>query len=239
MSLYTLTERRYSRTMAAEYDATEFVDTDFRAHKSPGAGDQFRAPSREEVDRKVVEAQQKLAELKRAQEELERERSGLEELRRRQLEFQTGRQEIQQNLTRGLGLLEEAEFSARREGEQMAKTIADFRDVLSKVEMVREDQWSKENFNVELTRALTAVENARMEWNAARLKIPVLAGETAKKPEAPVAPAPAPMTFANLSFWQLCRFGLAMTWPVLLVGLSLIGLLIAVIALLTSTPVHR
>jgi hypothetical protein len=219
--------------MAAEYDATEFIDTDFRAHKSPGAGDQFRAPTREEVDRKVVEAQQKLAELKRAQEELERERASLEELRRRQLEFQNGRQEIVQSLTRGLGLLEEAEFNARREGEQMAKTIADFRDVLSKVEVIREDQWSKENFNVELTRALTAVENARMEWNAARLKIPALAGETAKKAEITDAPAPAPAPFVNLSFWQLCRFGLAMTWPVLLVGLSLIGLLIA---LLMSSP---
>jgi hypothetical protein len=41
------------------------------------------------------------------------------------------------------------------------------------------------------------------------------------------------MPFANLSFWQLCRFGLAMTWPFLLVGLIVIGLLIA---LLTSIP---
>ena len=71
--------------MAGEHDATEFVDTDFLAHKAPFAlpasgkvsplavGNQ-RAPSREDVDRKVVEAQQKLAELRRAQEELERER---------------------------------------------------------------------------------------------------------------------------------------------------------------------
>jgi hypothetical protein len=51
--------------MASDYDATEFVDTDFQAHKSPyGApapGDPLRAPTRDEVDRKVVEAQQKLA----------------------------------------------------------------------------------------------------------------------------------------------------------------------------------
>ena len=65
--------------MAAEYDSTEFIDTDFQAHKSPfatptSASDPLRAPTREEVDRKVVEAQQKLAELKRAQDELERER---------------------------------------------------------------------------------------------------------------------------------------------------------------------
>ena len=112
--------------MAAEYDATEFVDTDFQAHQSPAASltDPLRAPTREEVDRKVVEAQQKLAELKRAQEDLERERATLEELRRRQTEFQNGRQEMIHHLTRGLGLLEEAEFNARRDAEQMVKTLA-------------------------------------------------------------------------------------------------------------------
>src|SRR3954463_2573838 len=115
--------------MAAEYDATEFIDSDFEAHKVPApapfaaatsGGDSLRAPTREDVDRKVVEAQQKLAELKRAQDDLERERSALEELRRRQTEFQTGRQEMIHTLTRGLGLLEEAEFNTRREAEQMA-----------------------------------------------------------------------------------------------------------------------
>src|SRR5271167_3623241 len=110
--------------MAAEYDSTEFVDTDFQTHKSPAA-DPLRAPTRDEVDRKVVEAQQKLAELKRAQDDLERERSALEELRRRQSEFQTGRQEIVHNLTRGLGLLEEAEFNTLRDAQQMVKTLGD------------------------------------------------------------------------------------------------------------------
>jgi hypothetical protein len=36
------------------------------------------------------------------------------------------------NLTRGLGLLEEAEFNTRRDAEQMVKTIGDFRDALEK-----------------------------------------------------------------------------------------------------------
>src|SRR6476659_5786253 len=100
--------------MAAEYDATEFIDSDFQMNKSgfsdvtqnlgSAQGQTQRAPTREEVDSRVAEAQQKLAELKRAQEELERERAALEETRRRQMEFQTGRQEMLQNLTRGVGL---------------------------------------------------------------------------------------------------------------------------------------
>ena len=61
--------------MASEYDPTEFVDADLLAQKSPygtpaPANDPLRAPTREDVDRKVVEAQQKLAELRRAQDEL-------------------------------------------------------------------------------------------------------------------------------------------------------------------------
>src|SRR5580658_5191400 len=123
--------------MAGPHDSSEFVDTDFTAHKSP-----YAAPTRDETDRRVVEAQQKLVELKRAQEELERQRAGLEELRRRQGEFHTGRQEVIQNLTRGLGLLEEAEFTARRDAEQMVKTIADFRVALDKVQAINDEGWN-------------------------------------------------------------------------------------------------
>ena len=215
--------------MAAEYDATEFIDTDFQAHKSPAATDPLRAPTREEVDRKVVEAQQKLAELKRAQDELERERASLEELRRRQLEFQNGRQEMIQNLTRGLGLLEEAEFNARRDSEQMIKTMADFRDAMEKIRAIHDETWTKENFQMELTRALTVIENARMEWSSARLKLPALAGETGKKPEAEAAPAPAVAPFAGMSLGELCKIGFAMTWPLVLVALGALGVLMAVL----------
>src|SRR5262252_1754542 len=133
--------------MSSGYDPAEFVDGDFQAHKSPyatapasGVASE-RAPTRQEVDAKVVEAQQKLSELKRAQEELERERAALEETRRRQREFQVGREEMVQNLTRGVGLLEEAEFSARRDAEQMAKALVELRDALSKIQGVNEESW--------------------------------------------------------------------------------------------------
>lgn len=221
--------------MPTEYDATEFVDTDFHTPKSPyttattgpGGPGNFRAPTREEVDSKVSEAQQKLAELKRAQEELERERASLEEVRRRQTEFQTGRQEMIQNLTRGLGLLEEAEFAARRDAEQMSGSIAEMRDALAKVQAINEDVWSKDNFNVELTRALTTLENARMEWNAARLKFSVLSGQPAAA-GSPVAPA-TPALFAPKSFLELCKLGLAFTWPLALVALLAVGVLTAIL----------
>jgi hypothetical protein len=219
--------------MASDYDATEFVDTDFQAQKTPGlsAGDPLRPPTREEVDRKVVEAQQKLAELKRAQEGLERERASLEELRRRQTEFHTGRQEMIHSLTRGLGLLEEAEFNTRRDAEQMVKTIGDFRDALTKIQAIHDEVWTKENFSIELTRALTTIENARMEWNTARLKVPVLSGPVTEKPQSETAPTTTASPLAGVSFGQLCKFGLAITWPLVLVALAALGVLVAVLLL--------
>jgi uncharacterized membrane protein YccC len=185
--------------------------------------DPNRAPSREEVEARVSDAHTKLAELRRAQQELERERSDLEEVRRRQTELTQGRQEMEQHLTRGIGLLEEAEFAARRDAEQMAKALADLREALAKVQAIHEESWGRENFNTELTRALTAIENARMEWNSARLKFTLLNGAAAE----PAPAAPPPEEFAQTflrerSYAELCKMGLALTWPVFLVGLAVV-----------------
>lgn len=218
--------------MSSDYDATEFIDGDLHGGHSPNSGAAGalrlpRAPTREEVDSRVAETQQKLAELRRAQEELERERAALEETRRRQAEFQTGRQEMIQNLTRGVGLLTEAEFAARRDAEQMSKTLVDLREALAKVDAIHEETWTKDNFSVELTRSLTTLENARMEWNAARLKFEVLGA--APQPKEAVAPAgELPSLLAKCSFGQLCRVGFALSWPVaatLLLGFALLAVL--------------
>lgn len=214
--------------MAAEFDASEFVDDDFRsARKSSAMADSGKAPSREEVDTKVSEMHQKLAELKRTQQELERERSSLEDIRRRQLEFTTGRQEMIQNLTRGVGLLEEGEFTARRDAEQMAKALAGLREALEKVQAIREESWSRDNLNVELTRANTAVENARMEWNAARLKFevlntPVIDGTA----EGAAPPATLADALREKSYAEWCKLGLALTWPLALAALGIFVVLL-------------
>jgi hypothetical protein len=222
----------------SDYDPTDFVDTDFQAHKTPpstttatlSTGAAQRAPTREEVESRVVEAQQKLADLKRAQEELERERASLEETRRRRIEFETGRQELIHSLTRGLGLLEDAEFNARRDAEQMAKALTDLRGALGKIQVINEDAWTKDNFSVELTRGLTAIENARMEWNSARLKFPMLSGETsAVGGSGCAAGVPEPSLFAHRGFLGLCKLGLALTWPVALVLLVSLGAVLAVL----------
>jgi hypothetical protein len=220
--------------MATEFDASEFVDREFEAAQrsfrsgtaaSTPPHDGSRAPTRDEVDNKVGDLQGKLAELKRAQTELERERASLEETRRRQTEFTTGREEVIHNLTRGIGLLEETEFAARRDAEQMARTLGELRDALGKVQAINDHAWTKDDFQLELTRANTTIESARMEWNGARLKWPVLSGEKFEQAIAQDKAAPV-VPLAEKSFFELCRLGFALTWPIALGIVALIVVLL-------------
>ena len=164
------------------------------------------------------------------QEELERERTEIEEARKRRSELSTGREEMVQHLTRGIGLLEEAELSSGRTAEQLSRTVADLRTSLDKINLINEEEWTEENWSVELPKALTTIENSRMEWNGARLKWPLLDGETELAPSVaattqPVQP-PERAGLDQLSFWRLSKLGLAFTWPLVLVGLAGVILLI-------------
>lgn len=220
--------------MPSDFDQSEFVDSDVLTTARPAVrpvtmseSTASRPPSREELDLRVSDAQQQLAELKRKQDELERERAALEEARRRRVELQTGREEMLHHLARGLVLLEEAELKSRRDAEQMAKSLVGLRESLDKVRAISEEAWSAEAYNVELTRALTAIENARMEWNSARLKWSVLDGALAAAPASgPAGPAKIQGHFLGAqSFGELCRLGFALTWPVavaVLVGAALL-----------------
>jgi hypothetical protein len=224
--------------MPSEFDESDFVDRDFlAAKKTPPVSTlpaslaaASRPPNREELDAKAGDLQQELASIKRALEEKERERANLEEARRRQIEFETGRKEMVENLTRGIGLLEEAEFAVRRDAEQMAKTLGDLREAAAKVHSIHEEAWTQENYNVELTRALTTIENARMEWNSARLKWSQLSGATAQELGAsPAAPSANQAILAPRSFGELFKYGLALTWPLALVALLALAAFLAVL----------
>jgi hypothetical protein len=213
------------------FDEPDFVDRDLPAGQprhaaSPGAP-ASRPPTHEELEARLSQTQQRIADLRRAQEALERERAALEEDRRRRHELRTGREEMLQNLTRGIGVLEKAEFEARRDAEQMAKTLAAFGEALAKVQALNEETWTTENLNAEITRALTVVENARMEWNAARLKWTVLNGGIAEG--GPAAPRPGADWLAQRSLWQLARLGLAFTWPLALAVLLAFGALVIIL----------
>ena len=224
--------------MSSKFDESDFVDRDLEGAQdsieisnesaTPQAAQQH-PPSQEELTERVSETQQRLVELKQMQEDLERERTEIEESRRRRSELSTGREEMVQNLTRGVGILEEAELSSGRTAEQLSRTVADLRTALDKINLIAEEGWTEENWNVELTKALTTIENSRMEWNAARLKWPLLDGES---DISNITVESQPVNKENLTsleqlnFWQLSKLGLAFTWPLVFVGAAIVILLI-------------
>ncbi len=231
--------RCYSSVMPLPLDDTDFIDRDVQDARAAGRATQTepaavapRPPTREELAAKVTETQHQIAELKRAHDELERERSALEEARRRRGEFETGRAEVIERITRGIGLLEKAEFETRKNAEAMARTLDGFKTALSQVQDIKEENWTLENWNTELTRALTTVENARMEWNAAQLKWPLLEGATAPL-QVEQANQSASSTARDLlgeqSLGRLCKVGLALTWPLAVVALLAVAVFVLVL----------
>jgi hypothetical protein len=124
--------------------------------------------------------------------------------------------------------LEESEFNARRDAEQMNKTVADMRAALDKVQAMDEKLWSEENWQQELTKALTTLENARMEWNSARVKFAILDGAL-KTPEQENKEKGAAALLQGQSFADLCRLGFALTWPV---GVAIGGALVIIALIL-------
>ena len=182
---------------------------------------------REELDNQATSLQTKLAELNRAREKLEREKATVEESRRRFSEFETGREEMIHEITRSLGLLEESQMDAQREAEQMARTMDDLRDALSKVELLEDVDTHDEQWKVALTRNLTTIENARMELNSARLKWSLLTSgkESSSHPLVTTASGSPNGLPLPKSFGELCLWGLAFTWPILLIGTVILAVL--------------
>ena len=182
---------------------------------------------REELDNQATSLQTKLAELNRAREKLEREKATVEESRRRFSEFETGREEMMHEITRSLGLLEEAQMDAQREAEQMARTMDDLRDALSKVETLEDVDTHDEQWKILLTRNLTTIENARMELNSARLKWSLLSSEQKSFSPPLITTASGSSNGIPLpgSFGELCLWGLAFTWPILLIGTVIVAVL--------------
>lgn len=196
--------------MASDNDPTEFVDTEV-ASTAPKPS----PPSHEELETRSADVQGKLAELERRRAQLEKERTEVEEARRRRSELAHGHQEMLHHLTRGVAILQEEAITTRREADQMTKTLSALQQALEKVSAIDQDKWNESNWVMELTKALTAVENARHEWNSARQKWPRLDGVNQEVLRQADGTMPPPrLSLTDQSFGQLCRLGFALTWPV-------------------------
>jgi len=179
----------------------------------------------EEVDTKLDAAREQLLTLRRQQEELERQKADLEELRRKQDEYTRGKAEMIDNLTRALTAMEREQIQAQRVAELCETTTDAFRDYLEQLQAINDTEWSSENVRTELSRALGVVENARLEFNRARIKLDCL-NPGAGQPETPAETKSSGINWAEMTRYAM--LGAAASAPLILAGTIWVILLLMI-----------
>jgi hypothetical protein len=129
--------------------------------------------STEQLDNQVQRAQEQLLALKRAQDQLERQKRDLEELSRRQEQLHQGKTEMVERFTRAVVVLERETYEAQKRVEQLQAIHASFSQHLDVLEGINPKTWEGAEINKELNRALSAVDDARAEFNRSLPKISI------------------------------------------------------------------
>jgi hypothetical protein len=102
---------------------------------------------------------------------IERQKRELEEMSKRQEQFNSGRTEAVDKLTRALVVLEREKYEAQRRVETLDSIDDSFRSHLELLESIDPKSWESLDLSKELTRALSAVDDAKTEYNKSYPKI--------------------------------------------------------------------
>ena len=187
--------------------------------------DESMAP--EHLDSQVQRAQEQLLLLKRQQELIERQKRELEELSRRQEQLQAGRGEMIERFTRALVVIERETYDAQKRVEQLHGIHDSFQQHLDVLEGINPKAWEGLDINKELSRALSAVDDARAEYSRS---LPKISPESDDGADPAAATAGLQLDYGEPAkdFMYWLKAGFAFTLPLVLVGLILL------IALLTA-----
>jgi len=178
------------------------------------------APSVEQIDDQVAQAQERLLALKRQAEQLEREKQKLEELGRRQEQFDTGRAEMVGKFTSSLVHIQRETDQTLKRLEILKNVQSNFSTYLQELEAINPQEWTQADLNKELSKALGAVEDARSVYVKAQAQV-------AAEEDIATGPGASPYegeTFGgghSFGYWLMAGF--AFTLP--LSALGVIGLL--------------
>src|SRR5881392_2869839 len=129
------------------------------------------ALSAEHLELQVQNAQEQLLQLKREQEQIEKQKRELEELSRRQEELERGRTEMTDKLTRSLVVLEREGYNAQKRLEQLRAMRESFGQHLQLIEAIDPKSWNPADLHKELSRALSTVDGARVEFGQQRSRL--------------------------------------------------------------------
>ena len=173
----------------------------------------------------VQKAQDQLLSLKRQQELIEKQKRELEELSRRQDQLQQGRGEMIEKFTRTAVVLERETFEAQKRVEQLRDIQDAFSQHYHVLESINPKSWEGSDLNRELNKALSAVDDARAEYNKCLPKIQPDAPVEAVTGEDPGYGAYAGHGEHDFTYWL--KSGIAFTLP-----LTLLGVLFLILSLL-------
>ena len=172
--------------------------------------------SPEHLDSQVQKAQEQLLQLKRQQDQIEKQKRELEELSRKQEELERGRAEMGDKLTRSLVILEREAYDAQKRLEQLRAMRESFGQHLELIEAIDPKSWNPTDLHKELSRALSTVEGARIEYAQQRSRLQA----TDEGAESDSALAEMEPVFSNdgrsLAHW--IKIGFAFSLPLILFG---------------------
>jgi|SRR5436309_1986304 len=175
------------------------------------------ALSSEHLDSQVQKAQEQLLQLKRQQEQIEKQKRELEELSRRQEELDRGRAEMTDKLTRSLVVLEREAYNAQKRLEQIRATRESFGQHLELIEAIDPKSWNPADLHKELSRALSAIDDARTEYSDQRSRLQAT-GDSASDMSLPDIASDAYESNNGRTFFQWVEIGIALTLPLIIFG---------------------
>ena len=183
--------------------------------------------SHERLDSQVQKAQDELSALRRKAETIERQKRELEELARRQELLHNGRSELVEKFTRALVVVEREGYEAQKRVELLQTIHDNFTAHLQTIEAISPKTWDPAEINRELTKALSAVDDARVEYNRSLPKISVDADEAGASAGYELGEE---HEASDHGFLYWLKAGTAFTLPLTVVGVILLFILISYLA---------
>jgi predicted RNase H-like nuclease (RuvC/YqgF family) len=175
--------------------------------------------STEALDNQVQKAQEALLSLKRQQDQIERQKRELEELSRRQEQLNQGKTEMLEKFTRAIVVLERETYEARKRVEMLDSIHESFSAHMDAMDAINPRSWEGLDINKELSKALSAVDDARAEYMSNAPKIsPENEGDVA---DPMAASAGYQLDYSHdgaKGFMYWLKAGFAFTLPLLILG---------------------
>lgn len=187
------------------------------------------ARQRKEINQQVAGAVREIEQLRRRQQDLEREKESLEDLTQRQESYASAKREIIENLSRSTIMLQKEEARAVRAAELMSVIRTRFKECLTELQAIDEENWTDEAYREELNRAASLVDEAQKVYDKALAKL-----DAENWPGTGNAPATAavaeklPRSAAERhGFGYWLKAGLAASLPLIVVLIALFVLWLA------------